>query len=76
MADLAFNFEMDIAASQRDAIRTRLAQALEAGEILSCPCSTLDVWVYETQPPEFQASFSCRCGLMRPFFASSPETDD
>ncbi len=68
-----FDSEMDPATQTR--IKEALEKAFEMGEILSCKCSALEAWVYETKPPDFQASISCSCDAMRPLYSSTPDTD-
>jgi len=71
---IQFKFN-DVPVSEQDRIRTAVEGALSAGEILPCACPVLEAWIYETRPPDFQTSISCHCGLMRPLYSSTPDTD-
>jgi len=62
--------------ASRKRTQEALIKAFEAGEILACRCPVVDAWVYETVPPDFQASISCACDAMRPLFSSTPETEE
>jgi hypothetical protein len=73
---IQFRFEADISTDDQARIKTRIEEAFQEGEILSCPCPSVEVLVFETRPPDFQASISCACEVMRPLFSSSPDNDE
>jgi hypothetical protein len=70
-----YKFDQGVDAATQARIKEALMKAFEAGEILSCQCPAVDAWVYETIPPDFQASISCSCDAMRPLYSSTPDTD-
>jgi hypothetical protein len=71
-----YKFDPGVSLENQERIKGAIAKAVEAGEIVSCPCSSVDAWVYETRPPDFQASLSCSCNAMRPLFSSTPDTEE
>ena len=77
-ANMTINFKFDSEINHEDQVRIKTAveKALVTGEIASCQCPTVEAWVYETRPPDFQASISCACDAMRPLFSSTPDSDE
>jgi hypothetical protein len=73
---IQYKFDPGIDTLNQDRIKAAVTKAFAAGEIISCKCPTVEAWVYETRPPDFQASISCSCDVMRPLFSSTPDTDD
>lgn len=73
---IRYVFDADIPALNQPPIREAIEKAFAAGDILSCPCSSVEALVYPTRPPDFQVSISCTCSLMRPLFSSTPDTED
>jgi len=71
-----YTFDRSIGEADQIRMKAALAAAIEAGDVAACKCSTIDAWVYETRPPDFQASISCSCDAMRPLYSSTPDTDD
>jgi len=71
-----YSFDSGMDTETQARAKEALEKAFEEGEILSCKCSAVDAWVYETQTPDFQASISCSCDVMRPLFSSTPDTED
>jgi hypothetical protein len=69
-----YKFDPGVDAANQDRIKAALAKAFQEGEIMSCKCPTLEAWVYETLPPDFQASISCSCDVipsLTPIFRKS-----
>lgn len=75
MSTINYTFDSDLNDVEQVRIRGMIEKALEEGEIVSCPCSTIEAWVYPTRKPDFQASLSCSCNAMRPLFSSTPGTE-
>ena len=70
-----YQFDAALNAEDRSRIKAAIEAAFLAGEIVPCPCPAIEAWVYPTIPPDFQASFSCACDVMRPLYSSTPETE-
>jgi hypothetical protein len=73
---LRYIFDRDIPEKERPRIQDAVQDAFDAGQILSCRCPTPEVRIFETRLPDFQASISCSCDLIRPLFSSTPETEE
>jgi hypothetical protein len=73
---IKFVFDAGVSAADQVRIREAIEDAFERGDILSCSCASVEVQTYETKPPDFQASISCACSVMRPLFSSTPDSDD
>ena len=73
---ISYTFDPGVSETDQRRIKEALAKAAETGEIASCHCASVEAWVYETRPPDFQASISCACDAMRPLYSSTPDTDD
>ena len=73
---IRYTFDADIPVAEQPRIREVVEKAFASGDILPCPCSSVEALVYPTRPPDFQASLSCACYLMRPLFSSTPESED
>ena len=72
---ITYKFDPEVDAPTQARIKDALVKAFERGDIISCQCPTVEAWVYETRPPDFQASISCSCDAMRPLYSSTPDTD-
>jgi len=75
MSALHYKFDSTLGPEDQSRIKAFIENAFRMGEIISCRCPTIEVWVYPTIPPDFQASLSCSCDAMRPLFSSTPDTD-
>jgi hypothetical protein len=73
---ITYSFSAGIDVATQERVKEAVAAAFEKGEIVTCKCSAVDAWVYETTPPDFQASISCSCDAMRPLYSSTPDTED
>ena len=71
-----YQFDADVSPADQARIRAAVDKAIASGEILSCACPHVEAWVYETRPPEFQASLNCACGINRPLYSSTPDSGD
>ena len=72
---VTYKFDSGVNDADRERIKRALGIAFEKGEILPCKCPTVEAWAYETIRPDFQASLSCSCDIMRPLYSSTPDTD-
>jgi hypothetical protein len=70
---IQYSFDPGMDAATQARVKDAVAKAFAEGEILSCKCPTVEAWVYETRPPDFQASISCSCDAMRPLYSSTPD---
>ncbi len=75
MSVLHYKFDSSLNSEEQIRITEFIENAFRTGEIISCPCATIEAWVYPTIPPDFQASFSCSCDAMRPLFSSTPDSE-
>jgi len=75
MSVLHYKFDSELNPAEQAQVKEFIENAFRTGEIISCPCSTIEAWVYPTIKPDFQVSFSCSCDAMRPLFSSTPDTD-
>jgi len=72
---IEYKFDSEIDDATQARIKDALTKAFELGEIQACKCSIVEAWIYETRPPDFQASISCSCDIMRPLYSSTPDSD-
>jgi hypothetical protein len=75
VSTLNYKFDEQMSSEDQAYVKAFVEKAFQAGDILTCKCSTIEAWVYPTIKPDFQASFSCVCDAMRPLFSSTPDTD-
>jgi hypothetical protein len=75
MSTFTYQFDDSLSPAEQARIQEHIEQAFLAGEIMACHCPAIDVWVYPTIPPDFQASLSCSCDAMRPIYSSTPDNE-
>jgi hypothetical protein len=75
MSVLQYTFDDELTLEEQSHIKGVIDDAFRRGEIISCTCPAIEAWVYPTRKPDFQASLSCSCDVMRPLFSSTPETE-
>ena len=75
MATIQYKFDAGLSPEDQARIKGVIENAFRTGEIISCPCATIEAWAYPTIPPDFQASLACSCDAMRPIFSSTPDTE-
>ena len=73
---IRYKFDASVPLESQSRIREAMEEAFENSAIVPCACPSLDAFIYETRPPDFQASVSCKCSLMRPVFSSTPDEED